>query len=445
MIPKIIHQIQIGSQNYPEQCLTSWAKDYVSSNPSYSYFLWNDEKINKLLEFNQTIKKIYHSESDLTQKSVIARYLILYYFGGLYIDISYVWNSSTNISLDELLNQSTDFVMGNVNVFGSTQFNEKIRIILSQLETRGKKSIDIFNQKNDSSKYILGCLKPEGTYLDFFPDLESAQKEFGKYNGGRYATVLVDKKDISLITSYSNQEKYVNDLIQFIKNFYSIAEFSVDKFMSKYTMSELDKIVEILDGATDSREYDMVIEMAKMIKGVPGLTCEIGVREGGCSFKVMKTLFENDDKRPHLGIDPYGNIDYSHWENKTEKLDYTNQMKLRMQKNIYLWCHLVGYEFLFFPLEDTEFFNRYSDGIPIYNEVKRIINQYALIIFDGPHTTDLVKIEFDFFKDKVPVGGVLIFDDIKQYPHMEKLDPYIQSCGYELVKSGDYKACYRKK
>ena len=207
----------------------------------------------------------------------------------------------------------------------------------------------------------------------------------------------------------------------------------------------LRELTDILESATDSGDYDLVIDMAKTIKGVPGLTCEIGVRAGGCSYKIMKTLLENEDQRPHVGLDPYGNIDYTHWETTTQKLDYTNGMKLEMQKNLYAWCCETSYEFLFFPLEDTEFFKRYSDGIPIYNQVKIIVNQYSFVLFDGPHSSSIVRQEFDFFKDRMPSGGIMIFDDIYQYPHMEILDPYMQECGFELIKTGSCKAAYRKK
>ena len=57
-------------------------------------------------------------------------------------------------------------------------------------------------------------------------------------------------------------------------------------------------------------------------------------------------------------------------------------MKNNMLKNLYNYCSLNKMECLYFPLEDTEFFKRYSDGIPIYNEKKYIINTYALVFFD---------------------------------------------------------------
>lgn len=195
---------------------------------------------------------------------------------------------------------------------------------------------------------------------------------------------------------------------------------------------------------TDSREYDILRNATECIKNVDGLTCEIGVREGGGTKLILDTLKHSGQKKTHIAIDPFGNIEYAHWETRYEKLDYTNKMKNKMLKNLYTYCHETGMEVLFFPLEDTEFFKRYSDGVPLYNEHKEIVNTYALVFFDGPHTTKIVKEEFDFFKDKIPSGGMIVFDDIDQYPHMTSLDEYIQSENFRIIEQGTCKISYTK-
>ena len=195
---------------------------------------------------------------------------------------------------------------------------------------------------------------------------------------------------------------------------------------------------------TDSREYDILVNAVKLISNVEGFTCEIGVREGGGTKMILDTLKSTKQNKIHIAIDPFGNIDYEHWENKKEKLDYTNDMKNRMLKNLYSYCNDNRMEVLFFPLEDIEFFSKYKDGVPIYNQYKQVLNTYALVFLDGPHTTSLVKNEFDFFKDKIPVGGVIIFDDIDQYPHMVNLDEYIQSNHFKLLEKGVCKISYMK-
>jgi hypothetical protein len=194
----------------------------------------------------------------------------------------------------------------------------------------------------------------------------------------------------------------------------------------------------------DSREYDILGEAAWMIRDIDGLTCEIGVREGGGTKVILDMTIASGRPKVHIAIDPFGNIEYQHWEDRIERIDYTNKMKNRMLQNLYGYCSQTGAECLFFPLEDTEFFKRYADGVPIYDNYKRIENKYALVFFDGPHTTELVKNEFNFFKDKIPVGGVLVFDDIDQYPHMERLDEYIQSYGFQIVRKGSCKLSYKR-
>jgi len=195
---------------------------------------------------------------------------------------------------------------------------------------------------------------------------------------------------------------------------------------------------------TDSIEYDILINAIRRIHNIDGFTCEIGVREGGSSQIILDTLKKTNQNKVHIAIDPFGNIDYQHWENRIDKLQYTNKMKNNMLKNLYTYCSLNNMEVLYFPLEDTEFFKRYSDGVPVYNENKYIINTYALVFFDGPHTTNSVKNEFDFFYNKIPNGGIIVFDDINQYPHMENLDNYIKNKGFKMIERGFCKISYIK-
>ena len=197
---------------------------------------------------------------------------------------------------------------------------------------------------------------------------------------------------------------------------------------------------------TDSYDYDVLIECVKLTKNIPGLICEIGMYQGGSTKIILDTLREIDNKnRIHIGIDPYGNIAYAHWENKVEKgLNYTNHTRNRTLWNLYSYCYEHGMTSIFFNLEDTEFFKRYSDGVPIYCERKFIINDYSLVFLDGPHTVEDVLREFEFFKTRISRGGMIIFDDVNQYPHMEKVDEYVKSMGFELVHTSYRKISYRK-
>lgn len=203
-------------------------------------------------------------------------------------------------------------------------------------------------------------------------------------------------------------------------------------------------ISEILDNASDSFDYNILVEACEKASLIDGLTCEIGLYKGGSTYKIMNKMKELGKIRPHIGIDPYGNIEYVHWEKLRDKnISYTNQTRNITLSNLYIWCSQNNYPFIFFNMEDTEFFSRFPTGVPIYDESKYIINSYSLVFYDGPHSVESVRTEIDFFKDRTPIGGCWVFDDINQYPHMEFLDKYVKSLGFVILNNwSNYKISY---
>ena len=111
-IPKHIHQIWIGEKEQPHIYIDTWKNDYISQNEDWKYTLWNEELIDKLFQDNiennlvNIMYKLYNIEETMNGKSNIARYLILYYNGGIYIDADSVWVN--NKSLNPLIEESMD-------------------------------------------------------------------------------------------------------------------------------------------------------------------------------------------------------------------------------------------------------------------------------------------------------------------------------------------------
>jgi hypothetical protein len=119
----------------------------------------------------------------------------------------------------------------------------------------------------------------------------------------------------------------------------------------------------------DSKEYEVFEEAIKQLTNPIGATVEIGVRRGMGSKLIIDSFRKHHPnvKLNHLGIDPYGNIEYNPMEaHKNIRLDYTNDMKrdaiLDFTKD-YPEFHLIC-------LEDTEFFKRFADGYPVYDQYK---------------------------------------------------------------------------
>jgi hypothetical protein len=80
----------------------------------------------------------------------------------------------------------------------------------------------------------------------------------------------------------------------------------------------------------DSLEYEVFEQAIKQLKNPVGATVEIGVRRGMGSKLIIDSFRKHHPnvKLNHLGIDPYGNIEYNPMEaHKNIRLDYTNEMK----------------------------------------------------------------------------------------------------------------------
>jgi len=108
MIPKIIHQIWFGNQsNRP----VKWMETFPMKNPDWTYKLWTEENLPKLFNQDKFAYILRHETSvdKYAKLADIARYEILYQYGGIYIDA----DSECLKSLDPLINNEIFSVRGN--------------------------------------------------------------------------------------------------------------------------------------------------------------------------------------------------------------------------------------------------------------------------------------------------------------------------------------------
>jgi hypothetical protein len=190
----------------------------------------------------------------------------------------------------------------------------------------------------------------------------------------------------------------------------------------------------------DSSEYEFFDEAIQLLKNPIGVSVEIGVRRGMGTKCIIDAYRKYHPNIPltHLGIDPYGNILYRTSDSdKGGRLDYTNKMKQDA-----LLAIIKDYpEFNFVNLEDSEFFKRYADGYPIYNYEKKLLTQYETVHFDGPHDTESVMNEVNFFLERRPKQCVYIFDDIDTHD-IDKIGKHLIWNGFKQFKKGSRKAVY---
>jgi hypothetical protein len=204
-------------------------------------------------------------------------------------------------------------------------------------------------------------------------------------------------------------------------------------------------MLNIIDLPGDSQNYDVIAEGVKASANVNGISCEIGLRRGGGTKVIIDSFAELGIKKTHIAIDPYGNIEYKPNDFVVQRLDYTNDMRDEALPNIYTYAKLKKINFYFFNMEDTEFFKRFSDGVPVYNEFKTIENVYSFVHFDGPHDVSSLEKEIEFFGTRTAVGGVWVFDDIHDYNHGLVEEEFILKSGFKKLDTRGRKASYIKK
>ena len=185
----------------------------------------------------------------------------------------------------------------------------------------------------------------------------------------------------------------------------------------------------------DSLDYEVLSRAALNTVGIDGMACEIGVRRGGSIQHIMNGWKHTG--KTIVAVDPYGDIEYNATDTITRRYDYTNAMKHNAIADVYNLAATSGINLVFLNIEDTEFFDRFSDGVPVYDKTKQINNKYCLVFFDGPHDTVSILDEVEWFAPRTVDGAYWVFDDIATYDH-NTVENRVLELGFTLVDTGTH-------
>lgn len=194
---------------------------------------------------------------------------------------------------------------------------------------------------------------------------------------------------------------------------------------------------------TDSLEYEFLYEAALNSLDANGISCELGVRRGGSTELILRASMTRRPIRPHVAIDPWGNIPYFTGDAPATKLDYTDAMRRKAMRDLYQFAFENTVDLYILPWMDIDFFERCADGIPLYTETysTRLWKHYSLVHFDGPHDVPSILKEVEFFGPRSPKGAYWVFDDIENYDH-KTVDARVKEFGFTTVQYGRRKASY---
>ncbi|MEQ8175553.1 MAG: glycosyltransferase [Syntrophomonadaceae bacterium] len=167
IIPRVFHQIWLGSKPMPDE-FEDYGKSWVENNPLWQLVLWNDSNMIPL-----TNQKIYDSLNSLPQKSDVARYEILYRYGGVYVDCDFRCLKS----IEELLPGVEAFaasegpgIISN-GIIGCVPHNEIMGKVISELESSFDKHIKSRPSYQTGPMYLTRIVKKENKFTVFGPEL----------------------------------------------------------------------------------------------------------------------------------------------------------------------------------------------------------------------------------------------------------------------------------
>ena len=88
MIPKIIHQIWFQGEGKIPEKLNRYKEECKKVNKEHQYYIWDDDMIKRLLKDNYPdYLKTYNAFSIDDTKNRFRKDVILYHYGGIYIDM----------------------------------------------------------------------------------------------------------------------------------------------------------------------------------------------------------------------------------------------------------------------------------------------------------------------------------------------------------------------
>lgn len=190
LIPKIFHVMWHGDKPMPDEQV-EYGKTWLSYHPDWEMKLWNSENMIKLQN-----QESYDKSTIFAQKADIARYEVLYNFGGVYIDSDF-----------ECLKNIEELLV-NVNAFSAYASKGFVEIA------------------------IMGCTPKNPIFKMLIDGIPQSIEKYKKFpivyqTGPIYASkILRTRRDITIFKpelfypSCQGKEKYINNDI--FQNAYAI-------------------------------------------------------------------------------------------------------------------------------------------------------------------------------------------------------------------------------
>lgn len=209
-IPKIIHQIWFQGEKFIPEHLVNYQKSWKEKNQDYQYMFWDRNYINDLIKQVNVnwITETYNNFPLMIQKIDFAKYIILYYIGGIYVDMDMKCIKSLN-NLIELPNIKTKkIVVSNLTY----DFIQRVIFLLS----------GNFNVKNLVNNGVIMCEPKHEIILNTMKYGYQNKDNFFK-NKSNFLYIFYSTGPLALsnaLIDYTNQNKYSLSEIEILDQSY---------------------------------------------------------------------------------------------------------------------------------------------------------------------------------------------------------------------------------
>ena len=95
MIDKVIHQIWVGEYDIPTR-ERLFSKEIKKKHPDYQYYFWTDENIPIIPKRLENMYNEMYRRKDYTFCADMIRWLVVYEYGGWYLDVDWEYISNLN-------------------------------------------------------------------------------------------------------------------------------------------------------------------------------------------------------------------------------------------------------------------------------------------------------------------------------------------------------------
>ena len=116
-IPKIIHQIWWQGFNNLPSIFKTYHQSWVKLHPNWEIIIWDQKKvINLLKKYYPKLLNLLENYPYMIQKIDMAKYVILYHYGGFYVDMDTEANQSLNNLINDFKNSEFNFVCSQMEI-----------------------------------------------------------------------------------------------------------------------------------------------------------------------------------------------------------------------------------------------------------------------------------------------------------------------------------------